>query len=133
MSGRYWDDPRVTTRLSAIDILAPQFGAEVIFDDLGRRCVSREAARGLFAEREECERRRRELQERRDAQAAEQTASNPVWRGFPDDRLPAGVSAASAMLAAAKDAEPRRQSVLEHALANGGGFLEYHRVETEPQ
>jgi hypothetical protein len=36
------------------------------------------------------------------------------------------------MLQAARDAQPRRQSVLEHALANEGEF-EYVPVEREPR
>jgi hypothetical protein len=62
------------------------------------------------------------VQERLDAQYAEQAASHPVWAGIPADRIPDGVSPATAMLAAAKDAQPRRKSVLEHALDNSGEF-----------
>jgi hypothetical protein len=36
------------------------------------------------------------------------------------------------MLAAAKDARPRRQSVLDHALSNEG-VIEYHPVEQVPE
>jgi hypothetical protein len=36
------------------------------------------------------------------------------------------------MLQAAKDARPRRQSVLDHALANRDGKIEYHPVEQVP-
>jgi hypothetical protein len=36
-------------------------------------------------------------------------------------------------LAAAKDAEPRRQSVLEHALANRDGATIYHPIEQVPR
>lgn len=51
-------------------MLAARFGADVVFDDLGRRCVSRETARRLFAEREVNEGRRREVQQGQDAQFA---------------------------------------------------------------
>jgi hypothetical protein len=45
--------------------------------------------------------------------------------------IPAGVTPAAAMLQAAKDAGPRRQSVLEHALANDANF-EFHSLKGEP-
>jgi hypothetical protein len=70
------------------------------------------------------------MQERRDAELAERAAKNPVRKGIPADRIPDGVTPAAAMLQAAKDAQPRRKSVLEHALANDGA-VEYHPIRTE--
>jgi hypothetical protein len=55
-----------------------------------------------------------------------------VIAGIPADRIPDGVAPASLMLAAAKDARPRRQSVLDHALSNEG-VIEYHPVEQVPE
>jgi hypothetical protein len=71
------------------------------------------------------------MQQRRDAELAERAAKHPVQKGIPADRIPDGVTPAAAMLQAAKDAQPRRKSVLEHALANGDTF-EYHPVPREP-
>jgi hypothetical protein len=102
-----------------------------VSDDLGRRCVSRETARRLFAERAELEVRQREARERQDAAFVELAAANRPWAGLPVGSDYDGVSAASLMLAAAKDARPRRQSVLDHALANEG-VIEYHPVEQAP-
>jgi hypothetical protein len=85
----------------------------------------------LFAEWDEAERRRREVEQRRQAEAVEQAVRNRPWAGVSAASVPDGVSAATVMLAAAKDASPRRQSVLEHALANEGGEFEYHPVEQE--
>jgi hypothetical protein len=68
------------------------------------------------------------MQERRDAGFAAQAAANPVWGGISADRIPEGVAPALAMLTAAKDARPRRESVLEHALANDG-MIEFHPIE----
>jgi hypothetical protein len=65
-----WDGPLVATPLAAIVALTAQLGGEVVLDDLGRRCASRETARRLFAERAALEVRQREVQERRDAQFA---------------------------------------------------------------
>ena len=121
--------PYVATPRDAIDVLAGRFAGEVVLDDLGRRCVSRETARRLFTEREEGERRQREALARRDAELAEQAARNPVWTGIPAGWIPDGVSPAAAMMQADKDAQPRRQSVLEHALADRDGAIEYHPIE----
>jgi hypothetical protein len=49
-----------------------------MLDDLGRRCVSRETARRLFAERAESERRDREAQERHQAKLAGLVARKTV-------------------------------------------------------
>jgi hypothetical protein len=128
-----WDGPLVATPRDAIDALARQLGNEVVFDDLGRRCVSRGSARRLFAERAAGEARQREARERLDAQYAERAAANPVWGGIPSDRIPEGVAPALAMLTAAGDARPRRQSVLEHALADRDGAIEYFPIEQVPE
>ena len=50
---------------------------------------------------------------------SELAAKNRPRGGIPDGLIPDGVSPAAAMLQAAKDAEPRRRSVLEEALDNG--------------
>lgn len=119
------------TPRDAIAALAAQLDGEVVLDDLGRRCVTREVARRLFSERAAAEVRLREARERLDAQFIEQAAANPVWAGIPAGTIPDGVSPAAAMLVAAKAAQPRRQSVLEHALANDGA-IEYHPIEQVP-
>ena len=89
----------------------------------------REVARGLFAEREEQALRWREMQARLDAEAAEAAVRNPVWPGIPAGQIPDGVAPALAMLTAAKDAHPKRQSVLEHALQDRDGAIEYFPIE----
>jgi hypothetical protein len=127
-----WDGPFVANPRDAIAALAARLDGEVLSDDLGRRCVSREVARGLFSEREEQALRWREMQARLDAEAAEQAARNPVWAGVPAGSYPDDVLPASAMLQAAADARPRRQSPLEHALANEG-VIEYHPVGQVPE
>ena len=95
----------------------------------GRRCVSREVARRLFADRAAAEVRWREAQERQDAGYAAREAANPVWPGIPASWIPDGLTPVAAMLQAAKDAEPHRKHVFEHALANEGGVIEYIPVE----
>jgi hypothetical protein len=52
------------------------------------------------------------------------------WGGVPATAIPEGVSAASAMFAADRDARPRRQSVLEEALSNSGGYT-FHSLGPE--
>ena len=117
--------PYVVTPRDAVDALAAQLDGEVVLDDLGRRCVTRDTARRLVAEREQAEHRQREAQQRREAELAELAANNPVRGGVPADRVPDGVTPAAAMLQAARDAEPRRRSVLEEALTNDSGLV-YH-------
>jgi hypothetical protein len=46
--------------------------------------------------------------------------------------IPDGVAPAAAMLQAAKDAGPRRRSVLDHALADRDGEIEFHSLEGSP-
>jgi hypothetical protein len=121
----------VTTPREAIDALAVHLGDRVILDDLGRRCIGRDMARELFAERAEAEARREEAQERNEARYAEQAAGN-VPRGIPAERIPDGVLPAAAMLQAARDSEPRRRSVLEDALANDES-LTFHRIREEEE
>ena len=129
----YDGGPYVRTPRDAVDALAAQLDGEVVSDDLGRRCVSREVARRLFADRAAAEVRWREAQERQDAGYAAQVAANPVWPGIPAGQIPDGVAPALAMLTAAKDALPKRQSVLEHALQDRDGAIEYHPInETAP-
>jgi hypothetical protein len=120
-----WDSLYTKGPRDVIEALARQLDGEVVLDDIGRRCVTRDTARRLFAERDQGERRQREAQERREAELAELAANNPVRGGVPADRIPDGVLPTAAMLQAAKDAEPRRRSVLEEALANRDGLV-YH-------
>jgi hypothetical protein len=78
------------------------------------------------------QRQHREAQQRREPELDEQAANNHPRGGVPADLIPDGVSPAAAMLQAAKDAEPRRQSVLEEALTNRDGAMVYHPVDREP-
>ena len=97
-------------------------GVEVTLDDIGRMSISRDDARLLIAEQREAEVRRREKAAEFERQAVEQDQQRraQVWGGIPADLIPVGVSAAQAMVAAEKDARPRRRSVLEDSLSNSG-------------
>jgi hypothetical protein len=130
VEGFGYSHPLVVTPRDAVDALAAQLDGEVVLDDLGRRCVSREVARRLFAERAEAERRQREAHERREAELAEQAANNRPRGGIPADRIPDGVSPAAAMLQAARGAEPRRRTPLEEAFDNDGA-LTFHSLSEE--
>ena len=109
----------------AVDPLAGQLDGDVVLDEIGRRCVSRGRSR-LFDERAELDRQEA-------GGAGAQDEAFPAQAGaagldWPPGRLiPDGVAPAAAMLQAAKDAEPRRTSVLEHALANDDA-AEYHPI-----
>jgi hypothetical protein len=102
-------------------------GIEVTLDHIGRMAVARDDARRLLTEKREREAelaRRRKLADA-EAVAADQLRRAQIWQGVSADALPPGVSAASVMLQASRDAQPKRTSVLQEALANSG-TLTYH-------
>ena len=108
-------------------------GIAVKLDDVGRRSITKHAARLLFRERAEAEERQREareLAERRAIEADEQRRAQ-LWGGIPAAAIPEGVHPATAMLVAAQEARPRRQSVLEHALGNSGSAV-FHPIREYP-
>jgi hypothetical protein len=99
-------------------------GIEVTLDDIGRMAIARVDARQLLTEKREREAeqaRRRKLAEAR-AVADDQIRRSRIWGGAPAVE---GVSAAALMLQADKDAQPKRRSVLQEALA-GSETLTYH-------
>jgi hypothetical protein len=115
----------------ALDLEPPAIGGwhhylaecniKIIDDDLGRPSVSRSDARRLLTQKREAEARAREVAAANERQAVE---ADRQWRaGLPRGaawwEVPDGVHPATAMLQQAKDAEPRRRSVLEDALAGG--------------
>ena len=104
-------------------------GVVVELDDVGRPSVTRGDARMLIAERAEAEARRREAAAAAEPQAveADRVRRASIWRGAPAVE---GVPAAAAMLQADKDAQPRRTSVLQHALANSGELV-FHPIRDE--
>jgi hypothetical protein len=107
-------------------------GIEVLTDDIGRAAISRDNARQLLTECRQDEIRRREAAEAAERQAveADRVRRASIWGGVPATAIPEGVSAASAMFAADRDARPRRQSVLEEALSNSGGYT-FHSLGPE--
>jgi hypothetical protein len=109
-------------------------GAVVVEDDLGRPSVPRAVARALFTEhREEQEaaaRRRAEIERRAIETDQRFRASLPA--GVPAGSVPEGYTAAELlMLSDPERQEKKRQSVLEHALANPGGGLIFHPIRDE--
>jgi hypothetical protein len=109
-------------------------GIPVEPDDLGRPSISRAAARELFAEHREDEARKARHREETERQAIE--ADRRFRAGLPggirSDAVPAGVTAAQLMMLSDPMQGSRRQSVLEHSLANPAGALIYHPVAGEP-
>ena len=75
--------------------------------------------------------RRREAIARNEQRAieADRLHRSQIWQGVPADSLPVGVAPAAAMLQAARDAEPRRQTPLEAALSNNSEMT-YHSIRT---
>ena len=82
-------------------------------------------------ERGESEARQCAAAERQAAEHAEQWRAQRR-RGVPADRIRDGVLPALAMLEAARDAAPRRRTVLQEALDNDGS-LTYHRIRDEEE
>jgi hypothetical protein len=77
------------------------------------------------------EERQREQLRREKAAAAEKAAVEAderrraqIWRGLPSEFLPVGASPASVMLAADREARPKRTTPLQEALS--GESLIYH-------
>jgi hypothetical protein len=94
----------------------------IIPDDLGRDSVSRGDARRLLDERREQELRAAALRRlaEREAIEADERRRAQIWQGVPAAALPPDASPASVMLQAAKEARPKRTSVLEESLSGGG-------------
>jgi hypothetical protein len=107
-------------------------GIAVVDDGIGRPAVARADARMLIAEQREAEARGREKAAELERQAVEQDQQRraQIW-GIPADMIPVGVSAAQAMVAAEKDARPRRRSVLEDSLSNSGTV--FHPIRSDEE
>jgi len=110
----------------------------VLTDAVGRDAVLSSDARALLAERRaevaaerEAAARRHELRER-EAEERDQQFRARLWGGVPADHMPPDVAPAAAMLQMAADARPKRTSVLQEALANGGGFT-FHSLAPEAE
>ena len=101
-------------------------------DHIGRDAISGHDAQVLLHEQRANEIRvakLRQLQEQL-AVEADQLRRAQIWQGIPADHLPVGASPASVMLAATKDAQPKRQSVLQHALSNTEEMV-FHPIRDE--
>lgn len=101
-------------------------------DDLGRDAISRGDAKRLIAERRESEVRRAQKQAvlEREAVEQDQLRRAQIWRGVPATAIPDGVLASTAMLQAAKDAQPRRRSMVEEAFS-GSDTMVFHSLQDE--
>jgi hypothetical protein len=64
----------------------------------------------------------------REAIERDQQFRAQIWGGLRADRMPSDARPADVMLAAARDAQPRRQSVLQHALSHEDGMV-FHSLE----
>jgi hypothetical protein len=108
-------------------------GIVVVLDDLGRQAVSRGDARRLFDEHREMEMRRQEVAQRIELAAIEKDRAfrAQLWTGIPADLMPPGAAPAAVMLQLDKDAQPRRQSVLQEALSHDSG-LTFHSLAPTP-
>jgi hypothetical protein len=94
-------------------------GIAIIPDDLGRDCVARQAARRLLDERREDEVRQAALRRLAEQQAveADEAFRASLPKGVAWHEVPPGVLPVVAMTEAARDAQPKRRSLLEDAFA----------------
>ena len=107
-------------------------GIEITADDIGRLSITRAAARELITEHLEDQVRRREAAAAAERQAieADQRMRAQLWGGLPASAVPDGVLPVQMMAQALRDERPRRESLLDHALANPGGIV-YHPIREE--
>jgi hypothetical protein len=107
-------------------------GIPIVLDHIGRSAISSVDARQLLEEKREAEARAREKREAAEQQAveADRVRRAQIWRGLPADHLPVGVSAATAMLAASRDARPKRMTPLQETLSSN--TLTYHPLHSAP-
>jgi hypothetical protein len=102
-------------------------------DDLGRPAIARVDARQLLAEQRKAEARKREAlaRQEREAVEADRVRFAQIWKGVAADALPVGISAGDAMLAAARDSRPKRQSLVEEQFSNSPDMT-YHAFTPNP-
>src|SRR5215212_11085054 len=99
----------------------------VLTDAVGRDSVLSSDARALLAEfleaaatqREAAARHRERLEH--EAEEQDRVRRSQIWKGVPASSFPDGVSAASVMVQAIRDSQPKRQSVLQEALSPRDG------------
>ena len=106
--------------------LAEGMRGQVSRDWRGHAALSPLDAERLFLRMKRDQAQAREELEQRLVAADEEFRSR-LWGGLPADQLPIGVSPAAAMFAADRELTPRRESVLQHALSNGGQPV-YHPI-----
>src|SRR5215204_4181245 len=109
----------------------------VLTDAIGRDSVLLSDARALLAEyrdrlaQEQAAAARLHAQREREVEQRDRERRAQIWKGVPAASFPEGVSAASVMVAALRESRPKRQSVLETALANSGGQITFHSLAPE--
>ena len=95
-------------------------------DDIGRDSIRRHDAQMLLHEQRASQLRAVKRHQLAEAEAveADQRRRALIWKGVSADAIPVGVHPATAMLQAAKDAQPKRLSPLEESLS--GESMVYH-------
>jgi hypothetical protein len=109
-------------------------GVAIVPDSLGRDAIGHDAARRLLDERraDELRRARRLAVAEAEAVEADRVKFAQIWRGVSADAIPVGVQPATAMLQAAKDAQPKRSTPLEEAFSNSPGMA-YHQFSADEE
>ena len=121
-----------------IDALANQLGDDVVLDDIGRRCVKRDTARRLFAERAEQQERARAQR----AQHAEAQTYGDALRRAPAARAQhqrellrehPNLSAAELMALTSGDPDDRLDAAGRRTASRRGVIGYLHRFNNAPQ
>jgi hypothetical protein len=106
-------------------------GIPVVQDDVGRPSVDRKTAKALYAEHRERQeaaaRYRAEIEQR--LIAADEARRAAIPKGIPAGMVPEGISAAQLMMLSDPMPGARRETVVEHSLANPAGAIVYHVIE----
>jgi hypothetical protein len=131
-SGRNHDADLIPLSILALDLEAPAGdwaaylagqGVSIAFDDVGRRAISREAAKKLLDAQRQNEIRRQDQAARLEAEAVEKDRQRRAQlpKGLAWHEVPVGLSPAMAMVAGDpdRDSRPKRTSVLEESLSRG--------------
>ena len=105
----------------------------IVSDDVGRDSITKADARTLIAEKHENERRAQEVAKQNEQRMieADRVHRAQIWGGLHWAEIPDGVLPVQAMTQAAHDAQPKRLSPLQEALA--GESMTYHPIPQDEE
>lgn len=116
----------------SVDALAARLDGAVVLDDVGIRCVSRQSARWLIAEKVEAEASQRAHRRRQQGELTRRCAEShaAIPTGIPAPRGVDGVTGLAVLTAADKSARRDAAGQRRDELASGG--IVYHPIQEGP-